>query len=195
MSIFYFFLFLYLSPIIFTYFLVCLILSLVKVGDKKIGKGEEIYITSDLIHSDYVFNSSQIKSLFPTDKKFVKVGWGDRKIFLETKTWSKLKLLDLICAFFGINSTVLRVEYLDELPLKSKKIQLDDRQIEVLMIHIKESFYGEPIKKKSSYYEKGDYYNSKLRYGCIKNCNNWVNHGLFMGRVTNRVWCPLSFLF
>jgi len=185
---------LYLSPLFVAYFMLYSIARTFPVGEKKLGTGQDIHISSDLIHSDYVFKSEQIKSLFPTNKRFVKVGWGDRKIFLETKRWQDLKLLDFLGALFGMNETVLRVEYLNELPKNSKRIQMDDRQLEIVLIHIKESFFREKIENKPSYFPKGEYYKSNLRYSCIKNCNNWVNYGLYLGKVTNVVWCPFSFL-
>lgn len=194
MTIFYIILFLYLTPLLAVYFLLYVATSIFIAGEKNPGTGQEIYVVSDLIHSDYVFKSEQIKDLFQTDKKFVKVGWGDKKIFLETKRWSDLKIIHFLGALFGINETALRVEYLDELPAGSKKIELNEKQIQIINVYIKDSFYGEPIKKKPSYYQKGDYYRSRLRYNCITNCNNWVNYGLYLAKVTNVIWCPFSFL-
>lgn len=192
MNLIYIFLFLYFLPIFILYLIICTISPCIKVGDVKPGKGINLYIVKDIIHSDYVFESKDISNIFPSNKKFTKIGWGDRKIFLETKRWSDLKLIDFMMAFFGLNQTVLRVEYLDEMPSDFKKIDIDERQLEVLKIHIKDSYYGDIIVKKPNYYEKGDFYRSKLKYNCVTNCNNWVNYGLYLGRVTNRIWCPLS---
>jgi hypothetical protein len=180
-------------PIFVIYILICFLSLFLKFGEVKLGKGEKLYIVRDLIHADYVFDAKSIKELFYTDKKFVKVGWGDRKIFLETNKWSELKLIDFLTAFFGLNKTVLRVEYLDSLPKEFKEIDIDQRQLSVLKVHILNSYYGNQIEKKPNYYQKGEYYKSRLKYNCITNCNNWVNYGLYMARVTNRIWCPFSF--
>lgn len=193
MELFYFGFFLYCLPLFLIYFALCLIVPLVRLGEIKKGKGKKLYICKDLIHSDYIFESKDLKDLFEPQKKFIKVGWGDRKIFLETKTWSDLKLVDFIFAFFGLNKTVLRTEYLDQLPNNHKEIDIDERQLSVLIVHISESFNRVLIVKKESDYQYGDYYESSLRYNCIKNCNNWTNYGLYMARITNRIWCPLSF--
>lgn len=189
----YFLLFLYFSPLFLIYITLCFTLPLFKVGEVKKEKGNKIYITKDWIHADYVFLAKDIKDLFPTDKKYVKVGWGDRKIFLETKSWNELKLIDFMMAFFGLNKTVLRIEYLDEIPANSKLIEIDERQLQVIKIHISDSHNGKLIKKKKEYYQIGDYYESNLKYNCFTNCNNWINYGLRLAQVNNRIWCPITY--
>lgn len=171
----------------------CLILPLIKFGTKKIGKGACVYLVKDAIHSDYLFDSSLLKEIFEPKGNYVKVGWGDRKIFLETKTWSKLKIEDFMKAFFGLNKTVLRVDFLDSMPSGSKVIELNSSQLDMLKKYIKDSFHGSPINKKPEYYQHGDFYESKLRYNCFTNCNNWINLGLYRIGASNRIWAPISF--
>jgi hypothetical protein len=179
-------------PIIIPYLFFCFTLPLFKFGKIKKSKGSKIYITKDLIHSDYVFNSKDMKDLFDCDKKYLKVGWGDRKIFLETKNWNNLRLKDLIFAFFGINKTVLRTECLENLP-KCKFIELDVEQLKIIKKHIKDSYNKNLIKKNKNHYPYGNYYESDLNYNCVNTCNNWINQGLRKAKITNRIWCPLSY--
>lgn len=193
MNFFYVLLFLYYLPIFIIYLILCFTLPLLKIGPVHKGKGCKIYIHKDLIHSDYIFDSCCVGDMFPTIKKYTKIGWGDRKIFLETKTWKELKIIDFVTAFFGINKTVLRVEFLDSLPINLKTIEIDDRQLAVIKIHIKDSYSKKPIEKKKEYYQNGDFYESDLRYNCITNCNNWVNYGLRLAQVNNRIWCPIAY--
>lgn len=180
-------------PIFFIYLILCFIIPIVKIGKVIEGKGKKLYIFKDPIHSDYIFESRDLEDIFEVKDKFIKVGWGDRKIFLETQKWSDLKIIDFICAFFGLNKTVLRTQFLDKLPEGIKEFDIDERQLKIIKIHICESFNYKLINKRKSDYQLGDYYESNLRYNCIKNCNNWVNYGLYLARVTNRIWCPLSF--
>lgn len=189
----YFLLFLYFFPLFLFYLILCFTLPILKIGKVIKGKRIKIYITKDSVHADYVFLSKDIKDLFPTGKKYVKIGWGDRKIFLETKSWNELKLIDFMMAFFGLNKTVLRIEYLDDLPFDSKPIEIDERQLNVIKIHIRSSHNGKLIEKKKEYYQIGDYYESNLKYNCFTNCNNWVNYGLRLAQVTNRIWCPITY--
>lgn len=166
---------------------------MIRIGYLKQKKGKKLYIYKDLIHSDYIFESNDLKDMFEPKKKYIKVGWGDRKIFLETQKWEKLKLLDFMMAFFGLNKTVLRVEFLEELPKNIREINIDELQLEVLKIHIKDSNNGKLIKKEKTYYQNGDYYESNLKYNCIKTCNNWTNLGLRLAQLSNRIWCPITF--
>lgn len=185
----------YLSPLLFIYAVMCLTLPLIRVGtiSEIKGKGIKMHIAKDAIHSDYLFESGLWAEIFEPKAKYVKIGWGDRKIFLETKSWSDLKASDFLGAFFGLNKTVLRVDFTDEIPEGSTEMKIDDRQLEVLKIYVDQSHKGSPIQKEKHHHQQGDYYQSDLRYNCFTNCNNWVNRGLFIARATNRVWCPLSF--
>ena len=130
--------------------------------------------------------------MFETQKKYIKVGWGDRKIFLETQSWTNLKIKDFLFAFFGLNSTTLRIEHLEELP-SCKIININQNQLNVIKNHIKKSHNGKLIKKKKEYYQNGDFYESNLNYNCITNCNNWVNVGLRLSKISNRIWCPITY--
>lgn len=187
------FLFLYYLPLFFFYLILCFTIPMIRIGYLKQKKGKKLYIYKDLIHSDYIFEANDLKDMFEPKKKYIKVGWGDRKIFLETQKWEKLKLLDFMMAFFGLNKTVLRVEFLEELPKNIREINIDELQLEVLKIHIKDSNNGKLIKKEKTYYQNGDYYESNLKYNCIKTCNNWTNLGLRLAQLSNRIWCPITF--
>lgn len=183
----------YCLPLFFAYAILCFTVPFIKIGEIKKGKGLRLYVVKDAIHADYLFESSLWKNEFTSKGKYIKIGWGDKKIFLETKDWASLKIIDFLFAFFGLNKTVLRVDFLDDIPQGSTEISIDELQLEVLKIYVKDSHNGRIVQKRPHYYQKGDFYESDLRYNCITNCNNWVNRGLFIARATNRVWCPLSF--
>lgn len=181
------------SPLFLTYLTLCFTIPLIKFGPIKKGKERKIYISKDMIHSDFIFHSEDIKDLFNSKCKYIKVGWGDRKIFLETQSWNKLKISDFFKAFFGLNKTVLRVEFINELEYY-KIIEVDNDQIYIIKNYIKDSFdFDKKIIKKECEYQYGDYYESNLKYNCINTCNNWVNSGLKLAKLSNRIWCPISF--
>lgn len=189
----YYFLFFSCIPLFVFYFICCFIFPLIKIGKNKTGGNIKIYILKDAIHSDYIFESILLDDLFPNNKKFTKVGWGDRKIFLETNSWKNLKIKDFLFAFFGLNETVLRVDFLEEIPKKLKKINVSYEQFLEIKKHIICSYENKKIEKKHSYFQIGDFYKSNLKYNCVTNCNNWINQGLRKAKASNRVWCPLSF--
>jgi uncharacterized protein (TIGR02117 family) len=188
---------LFLAPFLI-YVPLCLLSILLRYPfflEKQTGR-INLFIIKDNIHSDLVFESKYWKGLFNTNKKYVIIGWGDRKIFLETSSWGKLKLINVIKAFFGLNSSIVRVEYVNELP-KNKKInkyKINKNQLSVLKDHVLDSLKNlKKIKKLKTYYQKGDFYSSDLRYSCIYTCNNWVNIALRKIGMSNKIWCPISF--
>jgi hypothetical protein len=179
-------------PLFLLYFLLCLLSPLFRFGRVERGTGCRIHVVGDMVHSDYLFLSDDFPE-FQSEKKYIKVGWGDRRIFLETRTWGELRLVDFLRAFFGLNPTVLRVEFLEGIPAGARKIEMGRKQLEVLKSHVRGSFFGLPIERRPCDYQGGVFYESALRYNCFTNCNNWVNRGLWLAGVTNRVWDPLNF--
>lgn len=181
-------------PLFLLYAILCLLSPLMRFGRAQKGEGQKLWITGDAIHSDYLFWSEDMPE-FGVDKDYVKVGWGDRRIFLETRTWGELRLGDFLRAFFGLNPTVLRVEFLDAVPEGARMLGMGADQFEVVRSHVMGSFRGTPIERRPEDYQGGVFYESGLRYNCVTNCNNWVNRGLYRAGVTNRVWSPLSLWF
>jgi Protein of unknown function (DUF2459) len=179
-------------PLILLYLLLALLSPLLRFGGVQRGGDRTIYVVGDLIHSDYVF-PSWVFPEFQTDREYVKVGWGDRRIFLETRTWGELRVEDFLRAFFGLNPTVLRVEFMDVVPVGVRAYPVNLEQLEVLREHVKRSYGGNPIGRRHGDYQGGVFYESGLGYNCVTNCNNWVNLGLRRAGLTNRVWAPLSF--
>lgn len=153
-----------------------------------------MHVVGDLIHSDYLFEASDMPE-FGASEGYVKVGWGDRRIFLETRTWGELRTIDFLRAFFGLNPTVLRVEFLEGVPLGARRVEMGRDQLEVLKAHVRASFRGSPIERRPCDYQGGVFYESGLGYNCVTNCNNWVGRGLRLAGVTNGLWTPLSLWF
>ncbi len=218
----YYLLFVFLIPLFIAYFLICFVVPPLFFNEKEIKiedaldedenekekekekekeeeeeeeepKDRKVFITKDYIHSDFIFYSSEWSSIFITEKKYIVIGWGDRGIFLETKTWPELKTSNVIKAFFGLNESVVRVKFIDRLPEDYVKNKINIDQFESLKNHIMSSFLDfQEIKKEDDYCEDGIFYKSKLNYNCINTCNNWVNQGLLKSNITKRTWAPLS---
>ena len=181
-------------PILIIYLIICFTLPIIILKRRqKTPPEQELFITKDWIHSDYVFYSKAWSDYFPTTKTYTIIGWGDKSIFLETNSWKELKIENFIKAFFGMNKTVLRVYQTDILPPNSRKIKLSNHQLNVIYQHILFSFDLKPITKKPTDYQLGDYYESDLKYNCINTCNQWVNKGLYKANLTGRIWSPITF--
>jgi uncharacterized protein (TIGR02117 family) len=180
------------SPILFVYIAICFVIPMIKMGKIQKNNGIKIFIKKDAIHSSYVFESKYWPE-FDTNEKYIIIGWGDRSIFLETKSWKELKFKNLIKAFFGLNKTALRIEFSNDLQV-NKTLEINDKQLHVIKNYIKNSFdINRKIIKKENEYQYGDYYESDLSYNCINTCNNWINQGLRKAKISNRIWCPITF--
>lgn len=186
--------FLLCSPIFFIYILACFSLPIIRIGKIIADKGDlDLILVKDNIHADFIFDKKLIEDIFPKKEKYVKIGWGDRKIFLETREWKELSVKNFLKAFWGLNKTVLRVEGMNELPKKFKIIKINKDQLEIIKKHIINSSSNRIIEKKENYYQFGDYYESNLNYNCINTCNNWINQALRKAKITNRIWCPIAY--
>lgn len=177
-------------PVFAAYLILALTVPMIKIGAVRKGGPIRCWIHKDAIHSDYVFESSLWADVFDLPRGFVKIGWGDRKIFLETPTWGDLKMEDFVKAFFGLNQTVLRVEFLDAAP--EPFLDMTDEQFKKIKKHVLDSTNGIAIERLEGYYQEGDFYESELNYNCFTNCNNWVGAGLSKAGLANRVWFPLT---
>lgn len=184
-------LFLLFLPLFPLYLVLALLSPFMRFGRVRRGSGCRIHIVGDLIHSDYLFPAGEFPE-FLSDKEYVKVGWGDRRIFLETQTWGELRFIDFLRAFFGLNPTVLRLELLEGVPRGLREIEMRRDQMEALKAHVRDSFFGPPIERRPCDYQGGVFYESGLKYNCVTNCNNWVGVGLRRAGVSNRLWTPLS---
>ena len=178
-------------PLFPLYLLLALLSPLMRFGRVRRGGGVAVYIVGDMIHSDYLFRSKEFPE-FGASRGYVKVGWGDRRIFLETRTWGELRFADFLRAFFGLNPTVLRVEFLDGVPAGARMIEMGGDQMDILKAHVRGSFFGSPIERRPVDYQGGVFYESGLGYNCVTNCNNWVGVGLRRAGVSNRLWTPIS---
>lgn len=178
-------------PIFFLYAFLCFTIPFIRLGKTRRGGSVRCYIKKDSIHSDYVFDSCLWSDLFPELGRFIIVGWGDRKIFLETKAWRDLKAVDFLKAFFGLNPSVLKIDFADKLDEMSF-VDMNEDQFKILKRHVAESTNFVEIKKTPEYFQEGIFYESHLRYNCLTNCNNWVGRGFRKAGLYGGFWFPLT---
>lgn len=179
-------------PFLIVYLLFALTLPIFRFGRTSFGGPIRCYISKDIIHSDYIFESELWSEVFEVKSKFLKIGWGDRKIFLETQNWSDLSLKNFIFAFFGLNKTVLRIEFLDQIDEEMVFFDMQKHQFDIILEHVVSSTNMKIIEKMPWYNQNGIFFESDLRYNCITNCNNWINLGLRKANLSSKIWCPLT---
>jgi uncharacterized protein (TIGR02117 family) len=198
-----------LISIIFVYFLVEFILSKVK-NDYKISANYDylIYVKSNGVHTDIVLplenNIIYWAKLFPfeytksksKDFNYISIGWGDKGFYLDTPTWSELKVSTALNAGLGIGGTAFHITYYKELEEDDKTIQvpISKEQYASIVSTIKKNLqYSKEglainIKTEAQYGENDAFYEALGSYSIFHTCNTWTNNALKEANLPSLKW-------
>ena len=182
------------------YVILVTLMSYVTVNDKEVTIVEpkiEIFILSNGVHTGIVVPvknetydwSKQIKFEHTKAKdstaKYLAMGWGNRGFYLETPTWSDLKVSTALKATTGLSSSALHTTFYKFMKENAfcKKIQISTIEYQNLVVFINESFEtnsGENVKiETDAVYGKNDiFYEAKGSYSLFYTCNTWANQAL-----------------
>jgi uncharacterized protein (TIGR02117 family) len=195
--------------LIVSYFLMAIITTLIPINSsyKMPNSGTEIWISSNGVHTNIIVpvNSKVIswKDFLKTGKdyRYIAFGWGDKDFYMNTPTWSDLKLGTALKAAFWPTDAVLQVYGLSSTPSESKntiKILLTDKQADILNTYIYDTFdlnddgsasEQMPEKVPVDFYK---YYIAKGKYTMFFTCNNWTSRGLKKAGIKNALWAPFD---
>ncbi|WP_298143322.1 TIGR02117 family protein [Flavobacterium sp.] len=172
----------------------------------------EIYLQTNGVHSELVlpvknqlfdWNGFLDKNLIRAKNTYypwVAIGWGNREFYLETPTWSDLKLSTAIKAASGFNETAVHVNYYQNRIEHEtcKKIVLSDTQYRQLVTHYLACFQqneSKPIAVKTGirYNDRDAFYESNGNYSLFKTCNTFTNQALAAASVEHCLWTPFDF--
>ncbi len=147
------------------------------------------------------------QTLFPPDTfdvtndhyYYIAFGWGDKGFYLNTPTWSDLKLSTAIKAVSGFNETAMHVRYVKEQKKDSDHCQLlliDSLKYSRLIACIKSSFQKQDdqlIKINHPGYGEFDrFYEANGHYSLFNTCNNWTCAVLGRSGLKVACWSPLA---
>lgn len=167
----------------------------------------EIYLLTNGVHTDVVFPvknevfdwSKQVKF---TDTKakdstaqFMAIGWGDRGFYLETPTWSDLKVSTALKAATGLSSSALHATFYSKMKegADCEKITLDCNEYHQLIHFISDTFQlnagkVSKIETKAVYGNKDAFYEAKGSYSLFYTCNSWANQALKAANQKAALW-------
>ena len=168
-------------------------------------KNRTLYIYYDAMHSDIIIdiNRSQInwKKFFPkllNDKHigYLEFGWGDRETYLNTPSWSNLKLSTALKALFINSPSLIHVIYYNNIDDFShiKKINITDTQYMEVERKILESFGDRVTFVSHGYWGIDNFYQSIYQYNIFNTCNRWTGDILRESNITMSYWTPLSYM-
>lgn len=195
------------------YFLSAIILSRVTINSNSetIPKDNDIYLISNGFHSDIVvpIKSDQMdwseiikyEHTLSNDSsfKYIAFGWGDRKFYLETPTWSHLKYDVAFQALFFLNRSAIHATFFKDMFESESciKISISSQNYRKLVKYIiSELMYnenGKVLQIKNLQYDENDaFYESKGSFTLFYTCNTWVNDALKSANQKACLWTPFE---
>jgi uncharacterized protein (TIGR02117 family) len=173
-----------------------------------------IFVRSNEIHTDLVLPvvhdelGVNWRRLFPIEHfgadvsrdRYVAIGWGNRRFFVETPRWADLKISAVIGALFWPSESVLHVEYLHDAAPGNylREVHLTREQYVTLVDFIRTSVgsiderqYAVPATT-VTYHRFDRFYISSGRYHVFNTCNQWTGRGLKRAGVPVGIWTPLK---
>ena len=196
------------------YLILVLILSFVPVNSEYTGSipedGVLIYVQSNGAHTDLVVSVQNAirdwqELIDFADYRdgayhYIAFGWGDKGFYLNTPTWSELKMSTALDALSGRGGTALHVTLYSGIKEsdRTRAVWLTSEQYHNLTAHIESSFYrsegGEPVRIEAITYTSGydHFYEALGTYTCFYTCNSWTNEGLKKAGVRTALWAPVE---
>lgn len=136
-----------------------------------------------------------------SDYRYLSFGWGDRQFYLQTPTWSDLRLPVALRALLLPTETVLHIQGHDAVPSSSevyrvKPIGLSQSGYLQLTNFLLDSFARHPagniIRIRESHRYSGSFFAAKGRYSLVRTCNDWTAEGLRVAKVNTPLWAGLA---
>ena len=168
-----------------------------------------IWVSCGEIHSDIVVPASNQyfdwteflsrKELPQVDQRFgwIGMGWGDRRVYLETPTWAELKWKNVATAMVGIDPTAMHIQWIaGDLVAgpQCRAVGLDQTQYLQLCSYLRQGFSqdsGRPIRINAPGYGPHDlFYEAQGRYSVLNDCNTWAGDALASSGVRVGAWTP-----
>ena len=172
-----------------------------------------VYIYTNGVHTDIVmpirtdqmdwsekipFQNTLSKS---TDFNYVGIGWGDKGFYLDTPTWSQLKVSTAFYAAFWLGDSAMHTTFYKTMTEGDdcKKIMLTKAQYEELVQFVDSKFdknaAGQNILiQTDAVYSKDDaFYEAQGSYSFLYTCNTWTNNALKAAGQKAALWTPTDF--
>jgi len=196
------------------YLLLAVLLSLLVAnpGFEEAEAGVTVYVTTNGLHAYFMLPTRNAvmdwtKHADPADfpgasaaPAYFEIGWGERQFYLETPTWSDMRVGTTLQALLWPTRSALHVTYWPRAPRPDERtypIRLSRRQYERLADWISGYFVlnakGEGVLiPVPGYFDRDRFYESHGRYSALWTCNNWVGAGLKKAGVRTSVWSPFD---
>lgn len=181
------------------YFLIAFCCSRITINTNPSNAKEiAIYIMTNGVHTDIIVpavsaemnwtKEISYRNTLEADSnyKYLAIGWGDKKFYLETPEFSDLKLSNGLRAISGLSTSAMHTTYYKNIreDASCKKIIISKVQYRQLIDYILNSFKKDEARhlinvKSNIHYDIGDaFYEAEGSYSIFKTCNTWANAAL-----------------
>lgn len=118
-------------------------------------------------------------------------GWGERAFYLETPTWSQVRLRTVLGAAFGSDATLVHVDHVPRPRAggDARRLVLTPDQYRRLAAVIAASV-APGARHHRGYYAWDAFYDGTGRYSALNTCNNWTGAALRAAGVRTGWWTP-----
>lgn len=160
-----------------------------------------VYLSTNGVHTDFVLPLNtevldwRTKIAIPDPSvQWLAFGWGDRGFYVDTPTWSELRVSTALRAISGTGDSAMHVSAYRQFVLDDTAVELTLTKMEYqqLINYIDTSFQKDNMK-----YQRIDapgygpfdmFYSAKGSYSLFYTCNTWVNQGLKQINQKAAVW-------
>ena len=203
----------YVTGVMIAYLAAALLLGVLPLnkGYQPVADGVDVYLRTNGAHADLIVpihtpevdwtTRLPIASLRPIEgvTDDLSFGWGDRGFYIETPTWSDIRLPTAVAAVLGLGPSVLHVEAVPTPPdgVGTRHLRLSDQQYSRLVAYIESGFHrgrdGAPIPIPGAHYGFHDaFFEAEGRYSPFLTCNEWARRGLASAGVRVPLWSPFD---
>lgn len=171
-----------------------------------------VYLSSDGLHTNLfvplktnVYNWTRLTSdsgtKFSARDRYVQLGWGDRRFYMETPDWNQVNPLEALRAlFFWQNSTAMFVKghvAIPQTPNEGLKcVRLGKTDYLAMMDFINNSFQtnlqGQNQRLGSGQDQQSSFYAAIGYYSLLNTCNSWTANALRSANVNTPLWGGLA---
>ncbi|MCK4442118.1 MAG: DUF2459 domain-containing protein [Sulfurovaceae bacterium] len=166
-------------------------------------KTKNIYLYYDNMHTDIIINIKDTnynwqkilpKLLKNRTKGYISFGWGDKETYLNTPSWSDLKLTTALKALFINTPSIIHIRYYNNINKNNdiKKIEVTNKQYKHIENSLLDSFGEKIIFIHKGYWRNDLFYYSPYKYNLIHTCNTWTGDILRESNITMSYWTPMS---
>lgn len=140
----------------------------------------------DLVRPEHVADPRQ------AGRSHLAFGWGNRDFYLNTPSWSQLRVDRLLVALIGVGRTVLHVDHVSE-PGSAphiRSVMLRPDEYRRLAAYVRATFAGgAPVH---GYGDSDAFYEARGGYSALDTCNQWTGGALRTAGVKMGAWTPLT---